>query len=145
MSSPVRNPTRTPSRDTQRHSISTVSAERRHWMIARAAYYFSQQRGFAPGHELDDWLAAESKIDAALGRNEAPTVAGSSNVPANTAEVAQEQTKTESHDREQKPWYPRIESMLPVYNVENWQNRSVDDHPVSLEDIETEEDKIDGE
>lgn len=141
MSSPVRNPTRTTSpRDTQRHSIATVSAERRHRMIAHVAYYFSQERGFAPGHELDDWLAAERQIDAAAGRNEATTVAGSSNVLANTDEVAQEQTRAESHNREQKPWYPRIESMPPVYNVENWQNRSVDDHPVSLEDMETEED-----
>jgi hypothetical protein len=39
----------------------------RHEMIARAAYYRSQRRGFAPGHELDDWLAAEHDIDAVCG------------------------------------------------------------------------------
>jgi hypothetical protein len=27
--------------------------------IAKAAYFLAQQRGFVPGHELDDWLAAE--------------------------------------------------------------------------------------
>ena len=30
--------------------------------IARAAYYLAEQRGFAPGHELDDWLAAERQL-----------------------------------------------------------------------------------
>jgi hypothetical protein len=42
----------------------------RHEMIARAAYYRSQRRGFAPGHELDDWLAAERDIDAISGLTE---------------------------------------------------------------------------
>lgn len=30
--------------------------------IAAAAYYRAQQRGFAPGHELDDWLAASEEV-----------------------------------------------------------------------------------
>jgi len=28
-----------------------------------AAYYKALARGFAPGHELDDWLAAEKEAD----------------------------------------------------------------------------------
>jgi hypothetical protein len=28
--------------------------------IAEAAYYRAQARGFEPGHEMDDWLAAEA-------------------------------------------------------------------------------------
>lgn len=32
-------------------------------LIARIAYFRAQQRGFAPGHELDDWLAAEAEVD----------------------------------------------------------------------------------
>ena len=39
----------------------------RHAMIARAAYYRSQQRGFARGYELDDWLAAEHDVNAICG------------------------------------------------------------------------------
>ena len=35
-------------------------------MIAEAAYYHSASRGFAPGHELEDWLAAEAEIEALL-------------------------------------------------------------------------------
>lgn len=31
-------------------------------LIAEAAYYRAQARGFAPGHELDDWVAAETEI-----------------------------------------------------------------------------------
>ena len=48
---------------------------------------------------------------------------------------------TEERKHEQKPWYPTIERMPELYNVENWQNRSVEDHPVLLEGAEAEEDE----
>jgi hypothetical protein len=35
-----------------------------HAQIAERAYLRAQQRGFAPGQELDDWLAAEAEIKA---------------------------------------------------------------------------------
>lgn len=35
-------------------------------MIATAAYYLAEQRQFAPGYELQDWLTAEQQI---LGRS----------------------------------------------------------------------------
>ncbi|MCX7960080.1 MAG: DUF2934 domain-containing protein [Burkholderiales bacterium] len=44
-----------------------ISAEERERMIARAAYFRAEKRGFAPGRELEDWLAAEAEVDAALG------------------------------------------------------------------------------
>lgn len=31
-------------------------------MIAEAAYYCAERRGFAPGHELEDWVQAEAQI-----------------------------------------------------------------------------------
>ena len=34
--------------------------------IARAAYLIAQRRGFAPGHELEDWLTAENEVDQRL-------------------------------------------------------------------------------
>jgi hypothetical protein len=40
--------------------------EDRHATIARAAYFRSQSRGFQPGFELEDWLAAEAEIDRRL-------------------------------------------------------------------------------
>jgi transketolase N-terminal domain/subunit len=30
--------------------------------VAMAAYYRAQQRGFAPGQELEDWLQAEREL-----------------------------------------------------------------------------------
>jgi hypothetical protein len=33
-------------------------------MIAIAAYRRAQLRGFAPGHELEDWLDAELEVEA---------------------------------------------------------------------------------
>lgn len=32
--------------------------------IAMNAYWRAASRQFAPGHELDDWLAAEAEVDA---------------------------------------------------------------------------------
>jgi len=31
--------------------------------IAREAYYRAERRGFEPGHELEDWLAAEAEFN----------------------------------------------------------------------------------
>jgi hypothetical protein len=32
--------------------------------ISEAAYYHAQARGFEPGHELEDWVAAEQEVIA---------------------------------------------------------------------------------
>ena len=37
-----------------------------HEMIAEAAYYKAEQRGFKPGFEEDDWLEAENEIMSIL-------------------------------------------------------------------------------
>jgi len=39
------------------------STDDRHRQIAEAAYYRALARGFAPGHEQEDWLGAEAEID----------------------------------------------------------------------------------
>jgi len=44
-----------------------VTNEERWRMVAEAAYHKAEKRGFATGHETDDWLAAEQEIDALLG------------------------------------------------------------------------------
>lgn len=41
-------------------------SEDRQACIAKAAYYRAERRHFAPGHELDDWLAAENEVDQRL-------------------------------------------------------------------------------
>ena len=39
--------------------------------IATLAYERAESRGFAPGHELEDWLAAEREVDDQFeGRNQ---------------------------------------------------------------------------
>lgn len=45
-----------------------VDPEQRTALIAQAAYFRAMNRGFAPGHELADWLAAEAEVDAELLR-----------------------------------------------------------------------------
>lgn len=37
-------------------------AEQTRLMIREAAYYLAAKRGFAPGHEMEDWLQAEKQI-----------------------------------------------------------------------------------
>jgi hypothetical protein len=44
-----------------------IEPERRHALICEAAYYRAERRGFCPGQELDDWLAAESDVERTLG------------------------------------------------------------------------------
>jgi len=43
-----------------------ISSETREAMIAEAAYFIAQARGFAPGNHAQDWLVAEAQIDAVL-------------------------------------------------------------------------------
>jgi hypothetical protein len=51
--------------DSARHATPCYH-EDRHASIAEAAYFRSQHRGFVPGHELEDWLAAEEEVDQRL-------------------------------------------------------------------------------
>lgn len=44
-------------------TVPPISPEERLRMIRDAAYYRAEKRGFAPGHEYEDWLAAEREID----------------------------------------------------------------------------------
>ena len=43
-----------------------ILPEQREVLVARAAYFIAERRGFAPGNELDDWLQAEAEIEARL-------------------------------------------------------------------------------
>ena len=60
------------SRRTQTAEITKATLERRdipsfsdsrEQRVAEAAYWRAERRGFEPGYELDDWLAAEREID----------------------------------------------------------------------------------
>ena len=43
-----------------------VSPEARNQMVATAAYFLAEKRGFATGCEIEDWVFAEAKIDLIL-------------------------------------------------------------------------------
>ena len=40
--------------------------EERERMISEVAYYRAEQRGFAPGNEMEDWLQAETEVDSLI-------------------------------------------------------------------------------
>ena len=43
-----------------------VSPEERHRLVAMAAYYIAERRGFSGGDDMDDWLQAEAEVDRML-------------------------------------------------------------------------------
>jgi Protein of unknown function (DUF2934) len=64
--SPLKRPLRAPKPAPAAPPRVRVTAEARRAMIAESAYLRAERRGFAPGHEVDDWLAAEAEVDALL-------------------------------------------------------------------------------
>lgn len=43
-----------------------ISPEERQRLVAEAAYYIAERRGFATGYEQEDWLAAEAEVEQRL-------------------------------------------------------------------------------
>jgi len=58
--------TKKPPRRTARTATKKVSPEQRWKMVAEAAYYKAEKRGFQGGDSARDWLEAEAEIDAQL-------------------------------------------------------------------------------
>ena len=48
---------------------SEASADDIRKLIAEAAYYKAKERGFQPGHELEDWVQAESEVMQRVARS----------------------------------------------------------------------------
>ena len=40
-----------------------LNPDLRHRMVSEAAYYLYAQRGYRHGHDIDDWMEAEAKVD----------------------------------------------------------------------------------
>ena len=53
---------RKPSRSTASKKAAQSADEERLSHIAVSAYYKAEARGFVPGNEQDDWLAAEAEV-----------------------------------------------------------------------------------
>jgi len=47
-------------------ALARLAPEARRALIAKTAYLRAERRGFAPGHEVEDWLLAEAEVDALL-------------------------------------------------------------------------------
>ncbi len=63
--SPTISPTISPGGRPEPANTWNISPEARERMIGEAAYYHYVHRGFAHGHALDDWLAAEADFERA--------------------------------------------------------------------------------
>jgi hypothetical protein len=63
---PTESPTVTEQSRYSRLAQLMLAQDVRHEMIARAAYFRAERRGFEPGHELEDWLAAETEVDTGV-------------------------------------------------------------------------------
>ncbi len=50
--------------------VEPCTARPREALVAEIAYFRAQRRGFEPGHEVEDWLAAEAEVDRPI--NNAP-------------------------------------------------------------------------
>ena len=50
----------------QSHHPSHPPEDVRAVMIRERAYFLAAERGFCPGRELEDWLAAEQEVDALM-------------------------------------------------------------------------------
>lgn len=44
-----------------------LNAEERNRLVAQAAYFRAEKRGFAPGCELQDWIEAEAEVLRLIG------------------------------------------------------------------------------
>jgi hypothetical protein len=73
--------------DPLRFCVPYVESEARRAMIAEAAYYLAQSRSFEPGHELEDWLAAESEVDRKLANGADASIEAGYAAPTPTPEA----------------------------------------------------------
>jgi DUF2934 family protein len=44
-----------------------MSADELRKLVSEAAYYRAKQRGFTPGHEMEDWIQAEAEVLRRIG------------------------------------------------------------------------------
>ena len=55
-----------------RPAVAVPSSAEREEMVRTAAYFRAERRGFAPGYEWEDWLAAEAEVGTPAGTEPAP-------------------------------------------------------------------------
>ena len=55
-----------------RAAVAKPSSAARDEMVRTAAYFRAERRGFAPGYEWEDWLAAEAEVRSPAGPEPVP-------------------------------------------------------------------------
>jgi hypothetical protein len=53
--------------ESQAPSLPVLNAQERDKLVAQAAYFRAEKRGFAPGCELQDWIEAEAEVKRLIG------------------------------------------------------------------------------
>ena len=53
---------RAPERETRGNAAAPLSPEEVYRLIQESAYFKAKARGFAPGHEVQDWIEAEQEV-----------------------------------------------------------------------------------
>ena len=92
------------------------SPDARQRMIGEAAYYRYVQRGFGPGHELYDWLAAEADFERASLSSQPPeadTIKEFGMQHGGTLGPAEDEALKRAIRGHSRRDIPRIESMEP--------------------------------
>jgi hypothetical protein len=46
-----------------KQTVSSIDPDVRRRLVAAEAYFLAERRGFAAGHEVEDWVAAEAAVD----------------------------------------------------------------------------------
>ena len=76
---PAKTPAKTPARTTAKpqnftgNARADISPDELRKLVSEAAYYRAKQRGFTPGHELEDWIQAEAEVMGRLGASDRPS------------------------------------------------------------------------
>ena len=72
---PPAPPAKKPKAKPEAKAKAAVSPEERFSMVARAAYFIAERRGFADGDPVQDWLVAECQVEALLAARNRPGAA----------------------------------------------------------------------
>jgi hypothetical protein len=55
----------------QSESATGIDPDARRELVAAEAYFLAERRGFAAGHELEDWITAEVVVNSRLQQMQA--------------------------------------------------------------------------
>lgn len=61
-----------PERETSGNTAAKLSPEEVYRLIQESAYFKAKARGFAPGHEIQDWIEAEQEVRRRLEGRASP-------------------------------------------------------------------------